>query len=137
MQTRTSLVHGTGVVEAFGLIHEGCLGSALSVCVSRSVEQVRITAHRRRSFYPAEKTERPLTEADWIRLKTLVEQANFWALPEHHGGMGLDGWTWTIEGRDSERYHSSSCWSPDKGAFHDLGSLLVNFSGLEIPHNSP
>jgi hypothetical protein len=35
MQTRTSLVHGTGVDEAYGLIHHGCGGGVLSVCVSR------------------------------------------------------------------------------------------------------
>jgi hypothetical protein len=90
---------------------------------------------RRRIFFlnPDESVERSLTEADWTRLKKQLETADFWALPEHHGETGLDGFDWTIEGRDVGRYHSSSCWCPYDGAFHELGSLLVEFSGLKIP----
>jgi hypothetical protein len=137
MQSRTSLVHGTSADEAYGLIHVGCLGSVLSVCVSRKAQQVSMTAFRRTRFGQPEKAEGTLTEADWIRLKKMVEQADFWALPENHDHTGLDGWTWTVEGRDSERYHSSECWCPQDGAFHDLGSLFVEISGLEMPVDSP
>ena len=89
------------------------------------------------SLNSIKKAERPLTEADWTRLKNLMEQADFWAMPETHHRMGLDGFNWTIEGRDRDRYHSSECWAPDDGAFYDLGNLLVEFSGLEMPHDSP
>jgi hypothetical protein len=137
MQSRTSLVHGTNVDEAYGLIHVGCLGSVLSVCVSRKAQQVSMTAFRQTLFGQPEKAEGILTEADCIRLKKMLEQADFWALPENHDRQGFDGWTWTIEGRDSERYHSSRCWCPQDGIFHDLGSLLVKISGLEMPVDSP
>jgi hypothetical protein len=137
MQSRTSLVHGTNVDEAYGLIHVGCFGSVLTICVSRKGQQVSMTAFRQTLFGEPERAAGTLTEADWIRLKQLLEQAGFWALPEFHLQQGLDGWTWTIEGRDSERYHSSECWCPQKGAFHDLGSLLIEYSGLETPVDSP
>ena len=137
MQSRTSLVHGTKVDEAYGLIHVGCSGSVLSVCVSRKAQQVSMTAFRQTRFDQREKAEGSLTEAEWIMLKKMVEQADFWTLPEIHDQSGLDGWRWTIEGRDSERYHSSECWCPQDGAFHDLGSLLVKFSGLDMPVDSP
>jgi hypothetical protein len=137
MQSRTSLVHGANVDEAYGLIHVGCFGSVLSVCVSRKAEQFSMTAFRQNRLGQPEKAEGLLTEADWIRLKDALKESGFWTLPEHHGQMGLDGWTWTIEGRDSERYHSSECWSPMDGAFHHLGSLLVAISSLEVPTDSP
>jgi hypothetical protein len=66
----------------------------------------------------------------------MLVQADFWVLPEAHDKRGFDGWTWTIEGRDSGRYHSSECWWPQDGAFHDLGSLLVKISNLAIPVDS-
>ena len=137
MQTRTSLVHGTGVDEAYGLIHRGGLSSVLSVCVSRRSTIVSMTAFSQRLFGPVESAERSLTEADWDRLKTLVERACFWETPERHDRSGLDGFNWTIEGRNHDGYHSSECWSPDRGAFYELGSLLVELSGLEIPQDTP
>jgi hypothetical protein len=137
MQNRTSLVHGSRIDEAYGLIHQGSWGSVLSVCVSREGQQVSVKAFRQTLFGQPEKAEATVTEADWIRLKTLVDQADFWALPENYDQQGFDGWTWTIEGRDSERYHSSECWCSQSGPFHDLGSLLIEISSLEIPVDSP
>jgi hypothetical protein len=137
MQTRTSLVHGTGVDEVYGLIHRGGLSSVLSVCVSRRSNATSVTAFSQRIFGPVESAERSLTEADWDRLKNLVERASFWEMPQSHERSGLDGFDWTIEGRNHEGYHSSECWSPDSGDFYELGSLLVELSGLEIPQDSP
>jgi hypothetical protein len=54
MQCRTALVHGTGADEAYGLIHHGCGGSELSVCVSRASHEISMTAFRERHFRPAE-----------------------------------------------------------------------------------
>ena len=91
MQVSTSLVHGTDVDETYGLIHRGCLGSVLSICVSRASHDIRMTAFRERHFSPAETTEGSLTEADWVRLKKLVDGAHFWEMPEQHDQSGLDG----------------------------------------------
>jgi hypothetical protein len=68
MQTRTSLVHGTGVDEAYGLIRHGCGGSVLSICVSRGSHEINLTAFRER-YRPAETAEGSLTDVDWVRLK--------------------------------------------------------------------
>jgi hypothetical protein len=51
--------------------------------------------------------EKSLTDADWIRLTQLVESADFWALPEWSAASGLDGWSWTIEGRRASIYRAS------------------------------
>ena len=137
MQHWTSLVHGTDVDEAYGLIHHGCLGSVLSICVSRASHDIRMTAFRERHFCPAETAEGSLTEADWARLKKLVKQGGFWEMPGRYDQSGLDGLRWTIEGRNHKGYHSSECWSPSRGPFYKLGMLLVELSGLEIPHDYP
>jgi hypothetical protein len=99
--------------------------------------EICMTAFRKRHFRPAATVEGSLTEADWVRLKKLVEKARFWEMPERHDQSGLDGFDWTIEGRNHHGYHSSECWSPHRGAFYKLGTLLVEFSGLEIPHDQP
>jgi hypothetical protein len=78
-----------------------------------------------------------LTDADWVRLKKLVGRAGFWAMPERHDQSGLDGFDWTIETRNHDGYHSSECWSPCRGPFYEVGMLLVEFSGLELPHDVP
>ncbi len=96
-----------------------------------------MTAFRQTALGEPESTEDTLSEGDWIKLKNLVEESNFWNLPECHDIGGLDGWEWRIEGQDSERYHSSSCWAPRAGAFYCLGSLLVELSGLVLPHDAP
>lgn len=139
MEGTTSLALATGSDEAYGLIYTGCLGSVLSVCVSRNGHQVRVTAFRHawNSFCQPDNVERTLTTADWLRLKKTLEEADFWALPEHHLVAGFDGWRWTIEGQDGERYHSSTLWCPVSGPFHELGSLLVEFSGLTVPEDLP
>jgi hypothetical protein len=137
MQSRTSLVHGTGVDEAYGLIHHGCGGSVLSVCISRASHEISMTAFRERHFGPAETVKGSLTDADWVRLRTLVEKAGFWEMPERHDQSGFDGFDWTIEGRNYDGYHSSECWSPHRDAFYELRMLLVEFSGLKIPYDVP
>jgi hypothetical protein len=67
MQSRTSLVHGTNVDEAYGLIHVGCFGSVLTICVSRKGQQVSMTAFRQTLFGEPERAAGTLTEADWNR----------------------------------------------------------------------
>jgi hypothetical protein len=63
-----------GVDEAYGLIHHGCGGSVLSVCVSRASHGIS-TAFRERHFRPVEMVKGSLSDADWVRLKKLVEKA--------------------------------------------------------------
>jgi hypothetical protein len=96
-----------------------------------------MTAFRERHFRPAEMVQGSLRDADWVRLKKLVERARFWEMPERHDQSGLDGFDWTIEGRNHDGNHSSECWSPRRGAFYKRGMLLVEFSGLEIPYDVP
>jgi hypothetical protein len=97
MNSSNSLVLSDATDDAYGLIHEGCGGSVLSICVARSTERVHMTARRntRRLLHPrkpAQIVEKSLTDGDWLKLTQLVWNADFWALPEWSAAGGLDGW---------------------------------------------
>jgi hypothetical protein len=143
MNNGNSLVLSNATDEAYGLIHEGCGGSVLSICVARSTERVRMTArlNTRRlllSRKPAQVVEKSLPDADWIRLTQLVNNADFWALPEWSAAGGLDGWDWTIEGRRAGIYHASTAWCGlGLVGFRELGDFLVAVSGMRVPQDIP
>ena len=61
-----------------------------------------MTAFRERLLRPAEAAEGSLTEANWVRLKKLVDWARLWEMPERQAEGGLDGFGWRIEGRNHE-----------------------------------
>ena len=73
MKSRTSLVQSNNVDEAYGLIHEGCLRSVLSIRVSQMAKHVSMTAFRTTLFGQPEVAEGTVTEADWLRLKFVLE----------------------------------------------------------------
>jgi hypothetical protein len=113
--------------------------SVLSVCISRRRRYISVVAIKQKVLREPERLERTLRETDWIILQKMVDAADFWALPEDEffNRAGLDGWTWTIEGRSGERYRSLSCWMPEDGAFFDLGNLLAEFGGFALPDDAP
>jgi hypothetical protein len=131
MQTRTSLVHGTGVDEASRDDLPWLRRQRIERVRFTGSQEISMTAFRERHFRPAETVKGSLTDADWVRLTKLVERARFWEMPERHDQSGLDGFDWAIEGRNNDG------WAPHRGAFYELTMLLVEFSGLEIPHDVP
>jgi hypothetical protein len=141
MPNRSSLVTGSRAEEAYGLIHEGCRGGVLNICVFREDEQVVLSAWRKIGHFPPphpQIVEESLTEADWITLTRLVRRAHFWALPKKYFPGGLDGWTWTIEGRKGKRYNSCESWCASVSTgFEELGNFLVDLSGLQVPDDVP
>ena len=147
MHNRNSLLPGSRADDAYGLIYEGCGGSVLSICVYQSFKEVGLSAWRRVGhplvppgmiFARPDMVEESLAVADWVRLTRMVRHADFWALPKTGGGSGLDGWTWTIEGRKGKRYHSCRSWCASiSPAFRKLGKLLVELSGLQVPRDVP
>ncbi|RAK51137.1 hypothetical protein [Phenylobacterium soli] len=51
------------------------------------------------------------------------------SLPRIGCGNGADGSEWIIETRDQGRYSLLKRWTPASGTFHDLGVLLIGFTG--------
>lgn len=50
-------------------------------------------------------------------------------LPQIGCGRGADGSMWVFEAREQGRYSLLKRWTPASGAFHDLGVLLISFTG--------
>ena len=50
-------------------------------------------------------------------------------LPQIGCESGVDGSEWVVEIREHGRYRLLKRWTPASGAFHDLGVLLIGFSG--------
>jgi hypothetical protein len=83
-----------------------------------------------------EKTvKRALTAAEWKALAAAIARTGLWkmALVDRSGGVGVDGAEWVVEGRHGDEYHLVTRWSPDRGAYRDLGLLFVRLSGLAVP----
>ena len=76
--------------------------------------------------------KRALSLEQWAELKIGLRRAKFWTSESDFPGGGLDGATWTIEGREGGRFHCIRRWSPRDGAFRDLGLLFLEFAGLQI-----
>jgi hypothetical protein len=79
----------------------------------------------------------PIPPADWAEFRSTLERTGFWSMPESYDRIGLDGSTWSIRGRCGEREHSSTCWSPTEGPFHELGSLFVKLAGVDLIYDPP
>lgn len=137
LQKDRSLVLNLIADEAYSFECRGCFGSTLTVRISRRGTRITLAATFREHYRPGHSVCKSLGAPDWERLLAALRQADFWALPERHERIGLDGSTWTIKGRRGETRHRSEQWSPPSDAYHDLGLRFTELSGLELPHDAP
>jgi hypothetical protein len=72
-----------------------------------------------------------LERRDWDRLEAALLTAGFWALDPCKDEFGLDGATWTIEGRRRDVYRVVERWSPG-GVIYDLGRTFFDLAGPPI-----
>lgn len=116
--------------EAYRFRHRGSgFGEWCSVLVERRGERVSLIAEAGLTT----RICRPLTAAEWGRLQAAVERVEFWTLPAWHDRHGFDGWTWTVEGRCSGRYHIAEGWCPSRGEpLHGLGIVLAGLADIRI-----
>jgi hypothetical protein len=66
-----------------------------------------------------------------------IEELHFWSLPtkeaEEPNVINLDGAEWVLEGTKDGDYHLVDRWSPDKGAVHALGIImLIDLAKLKL-----
>ncbi len=66
-----------------------------------------------------------------------IEELQFWSLPtkeaEEPNVINLDGAEWVLEGTKDGDYHLVDRWSPDKGAVHALGIImLIDLAKLKL-----
>lgn len=74
-------------------------------------------------------------ETDWFLGR--IEELKFWSLPtkepEEPNVIRLDGAEWILEGIKDGEYHLVERWSPDKGAVHALGIvMLIDLAKLKL-----
>jgi hypothetical protein len=117
--------------EAYSLRIDPSFRGPTTVCIARAGDRVTLTARSRaRMFDPEREVHKPLSAKEWDARLWALHRADFWELPPWHPQLGLDGETWTIEGRQGDRYHSSSHWWPPAGPYRDLGRVFLDLAGL-------
>jgi hypothetical protein len=77
--------------------------------------------------------EKSLGRDEWRLFKASIYQNRYWLLQREIDREGLDGGTWTIEGRrpDAEAYkkrsyHVVARWSPEEGEFRNICEHLID-----------
>lgn len=79
---------------------------------------------------------RMLDEMDIVRLRDMIDQADFWSLSprvEDPSRFGVDGAQWITEGKKDGTCHVVDRWSPEKGPYHELGvSFLLYMARLKL-----
>lgn len=80
---------------------------------------------------------RKLSKEQTERFLARIEELQFWSLPtkeaEEPNVINLDGAEWVLEGTKDGDYHLVDRWSPDKGAVHALGIImLIDLAKLKL-----
>lgn len=125
-----------GADEVYQFEHRACMASCATIRISRRGDRIALLARVRAGFYPTTNLHKLLTMRDWKLLTAALERTSFWSMPERHERAGLDGHTWTIEGRTTNQNHRSECWVPS-GMFAELGCLFVRLADIELPQDQP
>ena len=74
-------------------------------------------------------------QTEWFLAR--IEELQFWSLPtkeaEEPNVINLDGAEWILEATKNGDYHLVERWSPDKGAVHALGIImLIDLAKLKL-----
>jgi hypothetical protein len=89
---------------------------------------------------------RRLTEQEWRKLLSLLEQASFWSLPSKDkeskpndkGEMTicLDNTSWILEGVKDSKYHIVDRYCPDTGSYKEIGLYMFRLSKLKMKESA-
>jgi len=77
-----------------------------------------------------------LSEADWGRLQMALRRSRFWYQPTSGNMYGVHGEQWIVEGRRGDAYHIVDRWSPQGGAYRDLGVVFFDLVHWRRPDSS-
>jgi len=77
-----------------------------------------------------EKIEKEFTldSRQYQELTRLFSRRRFWQTPAYSERIGFGGFTWTLEGVDSNRYHIVVRWLPEYGNVARLGESLFDYA---------
>jgi hypothetical protein len=75
---------------------------------------------------------RPLKVNEWAHFNRLLTRANFWSMPSPDvREAGLDGFSFTLEGKREGQYHVAYRWVPEDESFVDACEYLLEIASLE------
>ena len=69
-----------------------------------------------------------LDSKQYHKLTRLFFFRKFWHTPTYSQHLGQDGFSWIIEGVESNRYHIVSRWCPEYGNIARIGNTLYDFA---------
>ena len=76
---------------------------------------------------------RSLSADDWGGFLSLLDRAQFWALPTVDGRpLANDGAEWLLEGANGSKYHLVDRQSPQTGDYRDACLYLLKLSELKV-----
>jgi hypothetical protein len=123
--------------EVYRFVWDEAFGARAVVRIAKEQSRVTLRASHRSGLFSHTSTgnePKLLTAIDWQELRAALAFSGFWMLPRHPWPerRGLDGATWTIEGRRGDSYNCVSCRSPMPGPFHDAGTLFLELAKLNV-----
>ncbi len=75
---------------------------------------------------------RQLTEDEWGKFLSLVNEASFWRLQTRTDELGKDGASWILEGKKEGKTHLVDRFSPASGKYREACLYLLELSGLKV-----
>lgn len=80
----------------------------------------------------AARLDRRLSDEEWARIDSLLTRTELLEQQPGECEFGLDGSEWIVESIDDDGYHFLKRWSPQDGAVHEFGSLLLELTGWQF-----
>lgn len=80
----------------------------------------------------ADQIERTLTADEALRVDGFIERSRLLEEPANTCELGLDGSRWIVEAVEGGSYHFIDRWSPDEGAVHEFGLMMLELSGFDF-----
>ena len=131
-----SISCGAGLSETYRVTWLHSFRRPLIVRVTTSHQSATLVAtefNRPESFLKSIKVvrrvETALTSADWLRIKSALDAADFWSMPVTMGLRGNDGDEWLVEGRRDGGYHAVNRWGAT-GAYREAAATILRASGV-------
>ncbi len=127
-------------VEVYRLFYLPAFDSPTTIRISRDGQQYQMTIKQLDAHWlPSAggkglivSTTRPLAVNEWAEFKRRLVRTNFWSMPSADvRERGFDGVSFTLEGRESGRYHVVHRWTPEPNdSFANACQYLLKISNL-------
>ncbi|MFO1186695.1 MAG: hypothetical protein U1E87_04130 [Alphaproteobacteria bacterium] len=133
-----------GVGESYRFIWDPSFDNPIAVRIDREGGIVKFHAVELLGIRESQKPrslarkEGELSQANWDELQKALADAKFWSLGHVKESPGLDGASWTFEGRRGQAYTAFERWSPTApDSLHDLGKLFLKLGDKPTGPNIP